>query len=310
MAGDASLPTSPLTGSNDVKLIEEFSVDDITRRWRRSYDIDVSGEFEGLDRFGLYRCRRSQLEFFSPGSIAGTAELYRQLQQFDWYYQANKWEYHVAGELLGAGERVLELGCGSGEFLKVAGQAGCEAVGLELNPKAVETATSQGLNAQAIDLMDYRCDHGGEADVVCSFQVMEHVPCPRELIEAQLDCLRPGGRLIISVPNNAGWYGRVNDITNLPPHHVICWNPSALTYLQHLLPIELVDLIREPVRREHLRGSVYYSLMHRRGMAGLATWKRKAAALVTRLGVKAVNLTDMARFIDGHTIMAVYRKAQ
>jgi hypothetical protein len=55
------------------------------------------------------------LKQFAPARV-GQAVLYEALQDFDWYDQQNKSEFHVAAALVQHGHSVFEVGCGRGSF--------------------------------------------------------------------------------------------------------------------------------------------------------------------------------------------------
>ena len=42
-----------------------------------------------------FQCNITKLYFFIPADIDGSASLYKSLQQLDWYYMGEKWEYQV-----------------------------------------------------------------------------------------------------------------------------------------------------------------------------------------------------------------------
>jgi SAM-dependent methyltransferase len=51
-------------------------------------------------------------------------------------------------------------------------------------------------------------DIGGEYDLAIAGDVLEHVSQPLELLRQLVSVLRPGGQLLVSVPNFAHWYPR------------------------------------------------------------------------------------------------------
>ncbi|MEP0774980.1 MAG: class I SAM-dependent methyltransferase [Acidobacteriota bacterium] len=102
---------------------------------------------------------------------------------------------------LGAGQRVLEIGCGWGSFLELAASRGCDALGLTLSPAQASHARARlaaaGLPAR-VELVDYR-DCGGVFDAVVSIEMLEAVGHARlpEFFAALDRLLAPGGVAVI-----------------------------------------------------------------------------------------------------------------
>ena len=119
------------------------------------------------------------------------------------------WEERRAlllGELR-PGERVLDLGCGAGRFVAALRQAGADAVGVELAEAALERAR-RNLPGADLRLLEpdgsIPLDHGAVDLVWCS-EVLEHVADVAHLLQEVRRVLRPGGRLLVTVP----FHGRV-----------------------------------------------------------------------------------------------------
>ena len=119
------------------------------------------------------------------------------------------WERRRAlllGELR-PGERVLDLGCGAGRFVAALREAGADAVGVELAQAALERARR---NVPGADLRLLEPDGSvplghGEVDLVWCSEVLEHVPDTVALLTEARRVLKPGGRLLVTVPD----HGRV-----------------------------------------------------------------------------------------------------
>ena len=100
------------------------------------------------------------------------------------------------------GFRVLEVGCGSGNVLRVlqrvaAGRGSVE--GLELSPDAAEAAhVRTGLSVTNGYLADL--DPTRSFDVIVAFDVLEHIADERTVLRQMRERLRPHGRLILTVP--------------------------------------------------------------------------------------------------------------
>jgi SAM-dependent methyltransferase len=92
-------------------------------------------------------------------------------------------------------------------------------------------------------------------DAICSFQVLEHVPDPLEFLEGMIGMLRPGGRLLLSVPN-AGVMKKIDprnqELLNLPPHHMGHWSEQCFRSLEKILPLNVRSIHREPLAACHV----------------------------------------------------------
>jgi len=97
--------------------------------------------------------------------------------------------------------RMLDFACGAGYFYEQAIARGWDAYGVELGDWCSEAARRRGLPNMHIGLLrdlDFPDDY---FDVVNASQVFEHLPNPKaDLLELKR-ILRPGGLLVIDVPN-------------------------------------------------------------------------------------------------------------
>ena len=89
-------------------------------------------------------------------------------------------------------------------------------------------------------------------DAVVTFQVMEHVPAVGHFLRQCLDCLRPEGRLIISVPSHDGFIGgELNSILDLPPHHITQWSDRCMAAMASEFDLNLVSLDHDEIAPYH-----------------------------------------------------------
>ena len=104
--------------------------------------------------------------------------------------------------------RVLDLGCGSGALSEIVRSRGHDVTGIEL--AEVDGARSRMERLIVADLDDGIPDDVGHGfDVAIAGDVLEHLRAPEHILDGLHTVLRPGGSLILSVPNFAHWYPRV-----------------------------------------------------------------------------------------------------
>ncbi len=105
------------------------------------------------------------------------------------------------GDALRPGVRVLDVGCGTGEFLKLAQEQGCEVVGIEPGTAYANFARSEyGLDVINGLWQDADLPVNG-FDVVTCNQVIEHLRDPMAALAAMANWLKPDGVAFISVPD-------------------------------------------------------------------------------------------------------------
>jgi SAM-dependent methyltransferase len=215
----------------------------------RNVGIDP-GEWIATPTIEYQQCNVCDLRYFDDES-AGPEEMYRKLELLPWYYLDHKPEFDIAVRHLHGAGRVLEIGSGAGAFGRMI--SGRDAyVGLELNSSAVEQAVASGLDVRRESLADHLAAEPDHYDAVVTFQVMEHVPAVGQFLRQCLGCLRPGGRLIMSVPAHDGFIGsELNSILDLPPHHITQWSDRCMAAIASVFDLKLVSLEHDEIAPYH-----------------------------------------------------------
>jgi 2-polyprenyl-3-methyl-5-hydroxy-6-metoxy-1,4-benzoquinol methylase len=296
---------SALTGQNNARLLARLNPKEIANKWQRTMAVDVGEEFRNLKAIEYWECPTTKFRWYSPSAAAGGGELYAQLEKFDWYYMADKWEFSAALDLLGSIGSVLEVGVGEGHFLRAAEGRGLAVQGVELNPKGAERARSLGFRIHESTLDALRQQTDQYFDAVCSFQVLEHVPEPGAFLEGMIRMMKPGGKMILSVPN-AAVMRRIDphnqDLLNQPPHHMGHWDEAVFRALEDLLPLRVKSVHRERLASYHVRWMVNGYLRSLLSPLG----QRLPSLLINRystLPLQGLLRAGLRKSFPGHTLL-------
>jgi 2-polyprenyl-3-methyl-5-hydroxy-6-metoxy-1,4-benzoquinol methylase len=179
-------------------------------------------------------------------------------------------------ERLGAGltvrgeGKLLDFGCGHGKLLRRMHAAGWAVVGLDFSEQAVNAVRSSGLEAYQGTLPHPEVPPSS-FDAVVMEHALEHVPDPLHVLRAAREVLRPGGALLIHVPNFSAWevqrFGEFAIQVDLP-RHLLHFEPATLAKM--LVAAGFVDVKTETRPR---RGSVRKSIdLARRGGRPIPRW--------------------------------------
>ena len=167
-----------------------------------------------------------------------------------------RWEFLRALDDLGSRPlNVLELGCGTGQFLALAHGRGHRAVGLDFSAEAVAAARSRGVVAFGGGLDDLPRLLAADArfDAVALFHLIEHVENPAAMLDGLMRWLRPDARIFISCPGPRRFTRLIDDqqagasdFWDYPPQHVARWTLPALRALLERAGWHVATAVEEP----------------------------------------------------------------
>lgn len=103
------------------------------------------------------------------------------------------------------GGKILDIGCSSGAFLGFLKAKGWDVYGLDNSAFAIKIAAQHLGDRVSLTTLAEASYPLNSFDVVCLFEVLEHVPDTSVHLQEIHRILKPGGILCLSVPNFASW---------------------------------------------------------------------------------------------------------
>ena len=171
-------------------------------------------------------CRTCHLGFRSPQPLqADLAELYESGSESAWSeggdLERRDWE--LAAEWVSRVEAssVLDVGCFDGGFLELL-PGTVRKAGVEINPAAARRAADRGVEIVARDLNDL-AKFTEQFDLVCAFDVIEHVHDPSGFLATLANVVSPGGHVVFATGDLEAPTARV-----MGSRHLYSW------FLEHI----------------------------------------------------------------------------
>lgn len=113
----------------------------------------------------------------------------------------------LIARLIPESSRVLDLGCGDGELLRLLAEKHCVGTGVEADPTAIVQALRSGVNVLDLDLNTQLDEFGDDSyDVVVLSRTLQNVHKPREVLR---QIARIAVHSVVSMPNFVHWRNRL-----------------------------------------------------------------------------------------------------
>lgn len=148
------------------------------------------------------------------------------------------------------GKKIIEVGCGRGEFLGMLSDFPVKGYGIEHKPELVKIARESGLEVNE-DFPESE-DHifkNAPFDAFMSFNFLEHQPFPRTYLKAIYNNLVEGGYGLITVPSFE-YILEQNSFYEIIPDHIAYYTFDSITHLLNISGFEVLE--KETVNRDTL----------------------------------------------------------
>ncbi len=207
---------------------------------------------EARGRYQIFRCTDCTVEFASPMETSlddkRIEEIYGSRVEFvgqyiGWFHlEFLKFRPRPHGTL-------LDMGCGTGDFVELAIRSGYRAIGIDPDSTAIESGKAFHGNVPLFCMTATEFFHRNDTryNVITFFEVLEHLENPRGFLGEVHRHLAEGGYIALSIPNNDSpltrLYRKATRIIDYPPHHLTRWSKNALKRLLETCGFDVVKLI-------------------------------------------------------------------
>ena len=239
----------PLCGSKKIIKTTEINKNSLIKLYEKRFEYNIGYLFENVNHISFLKCESCNLKYFYP-DISGDNNFYKMLQKNHFYYYDDKWEYRIINNYFKKSLSILEIGAGKGALSKIMDYK--TYTGLELNESAIKTAKNNNVNLSHTSIQDYAEKNEGAFDIVCSFQVLEHVILEDlySFIKASIKALKKRGKMIIAIPSDKSYLNtRPNVTLNFPPHHITRWPTEVFYKFEEIFNIKLLNIYYEPLNQ-------------------------------------------------------------
>ncbi len=273
-----------------------------------------------------------ELAHYYPQGYYGRGKRYSSVLErlLDWLYSFRGRLIEIANGLEPG--RVLDVGCGRGLLLQQLRKRGWEVTGTELSEDSASYARDVlRIDVRTADVIDLELP-SDYFDTVILWHVLEHIPDPAALLAEVTRLLRPGGTLLVAVPNFGSWearWGRDRWFHLDVPRHLNHFTPPVLRAMLNQAGLhprmtsyfaseyDFFSFVQTVQNKLGLRHNLLYNLLRTRGAKVLAGSRRPPApathvlaALLSApvLGAISVVSAPLAAILKQGATITIYAK--
>ncbi|MBL7196540.1 MAG: class I SAM-dependent methyltransferase [Candidatus Omnitrophica bacterium] len=212
----------------------------------------------------IVKCRNCGLIYLNPFPLPLNNVLQENYSGREKYFNQNLKECKIKvysavlrylGKALKTKGRLLDIGCGEGDFLKMAEADGWDCFGTDISEEFLDYAKSRGLRAQAMrpGELDFPDSY---FDAVIMYALLEHVVNPKKYLMEAKRVMKKEGILYLKVPNEGSFIFGLGDVYNRimkrqktthlsvfsAPFHIYGFNQESLRKIFEPLGLRLLKM--------------------------------------------------------------------
>lgn len=237
---------------SSVRIIKKYKISLLDQLYP---NINLDRFKMELSEFMLLECNNTHYKYFFPPQLMGDGKFYEDLifiSSDTKYYPKWRWAHSKALKYINNQESILEIGSGGLEFISKLNGLGYNITGLEINRFSLKKAKELGINLKESNIEDFSKTNLFQFDIICFFEVLEHVYDVNSFFKSVLKCLKKGGKIIFSVPNNNSFIKHSTLPLNFPPHHMGLWDEVSIKNLEKVFDIKFTGCKFEPLRKSEI----------------------------------------------------------
>ncbi len=233
----------------------------------KTCNLTLTSPRPDLATIGVYYDAQNYTPFLST---TGRTSLFGRIYTWVRYFSL-EWKKNRINRLVPVG-RLLDLGCGTGEFLSTMKMAGWQVAGVEPSEDASEYARRNlGLDVET-NLINKNslATQVAPFDVITMWHVLEHLHDPVSALKAIKDILTEKGYLILGLPNRENWdallYGE-NWVAYDVPRHLFHFTPESLSRIMDICGMRIIKQHAIPL------DTVFNMVLSEKSILAKAIWK-------------------------------------
>ncbi len=230
--------TCLISGSTDLRALKGYEKHHLVKSYPVGFVFCsvIPTEEELMINYARY----SRAEYLSPITVSRYNKL---LDQFEKYRKTNQ---------------LLDIGCGTGNFLQLARERGWQVHGTEYTDQAIKVCKDKGIQMHQGKL-DPAWFLAGSFDIITSFEVIEHINNPLSEVQNIRTLLREKGLFYFTTPNfNALERFLLKDNYNIIayPEHLSYYTPKTIHYLLKKNQFEKKKLVSTGISLTRIKTSL------------------------------------------------------